>query len=168
MRCKGPRTSRSILARWSAAAGLVLWLTTTGGLRAQEPSAAEQPPAKTETGAPAATDADPSTAAGDAIAADAGDTSASERVWYDSVTVTASRTTQDRTDVPANVSVLADGAAPVRGPRSRLGPAPGSGVRHRARAEQRGGQRDRGRSRCAVSAAARRPAERSFSSTASR
>jgi outer membrane receptor protein involved in Fe transport len=88
---------------WSAPAGLVLWLTTGGGLRAQEPAAEQLPEnsaigAAAETGAALATTSDDPTEAVDIPAVD--------RAWYDSVTVTATRTTQDRTDVPANVSVL--------------------------------------------------------------
>ncbi|HEX2463999.1 MAG TPA: TonB-dependent receptor plug domain-containing protein, partial [Thermoanaerobaculia bacterium] len=103
MRNERLRTTRCNLVRWSAPAGLVLWLITGGGLRAQEPAAEQLPEnsaigAAAETGAALATTSDDPTEAVDIPAVD--------RAWYDSVTVTATRTTQDRTDVPANVSVL--------------------------------------------------------------
>ena len=86
MSCERHSTKRSSSPRWLANVGMILWLTASGALVGQSPP-------------PTAPDDEKATTDG---------TPESERAWYDSVTVTAARTTLDRTDVPANVSVLED------------------------------------------------------------
>jgi outer membrane receptor protein involved in Fe transport len=94
-------------------AGLVVWLSLSTGVGAQEPPAPEQPPREAAAVAAGERAAEEGSGAGDASAEarspdDAAAAPESERAWYDSVTVTAARTTLDRSDVPANVSVLED------------------------------------------------------------
>src|SRR5262245_43861934 len=107
MSCEGPWTNRSDLARWLATFGLVAGLTMGGDAAQAQPGAAvETRPAQD---AASADEAAPPATADESVVPPADEsTDESERAWYDSVTVTAARTTLDRTDVPANVSVLED------------------------------------------------------------
>ena len=86
---------------------MILWLTMSSALAAQSGPAVEEKPERSDAAAAAGPVAPPATAPDD-VEAPADEAPAVERAWYDSVTVTAARTTLDRTDVPANVSVLED------------------------------------------------------------
>jgi outer membrane receptor protein involved in Fe transport len=85
---------------------LILWLSLGGGLPAQETPAAQPEPAKSETVAAEERATSGASTVDGATSTDSAEAPEPQRAWYDSVTVTATRTTLDRTDVPANVSVL--------------------------------------------------------------
>jgi outer membrane receptor for Fe3+-dicitrate len=92
--------------RWVLVLALACLLASSAVFAADESPAAGSPGPQESAVAPQADDAQSGDRVADPPADAADEPPADERVWYDSVTVTAARTAIDRVDVPANVSVL--------------------------------------------------------------